>query len=64
MNNRPHRLKTHIEIDDFSQLKEGNDAQVGLHEISPLERHYKNVSPGGLSGSSDPSDDKGDKEKM
>ena len=32
-----------------------------MHEISPLERHYKAASPGGLSGSSDPSDDK---EKM
>ena len=34
-----------------------------MHEISPLERHYKNTSPGGLSGSSgEPSvDDKKDK---
>lgn len=42
----------------FSQLKEGNAAQIGLHEISPLEKHYKNVSPGGSSGISDPSSDK------
>jgi hypothetical protein len=43
-----------------------------MHEISPLEKHYKNVSPGGSSGLSDPSDEKGfdlnqvltDKEKL
>ena len=29
-----------------------------MHEISPLEKHYKQMSPGGSSGTSDPSDDK------
>ena len=49
----------------FTQITEGLEIQVGLHEISPLERHYqKTQSPGGTSGSSEPSaDDKLDKDK-
>jgi len=34
-------LKTHHEINDFSELKETDGLQIGLEELSPLEARGK-----------------------
>ena len=47
------RLKTHIEIDDFAELTDDKTKQVGLAEISPLERHFSSDATSPSASSTD-----------